>query len=25
MAYKTGEHVVALEATDPIQTGFLLR
>ena len=25
MAYKTGEHMFALEATDPIQTGFLLR
>ena len=25
MAYKTGEHVFALEATDPIQSGFLLR
>jgi len=25
MAYKTGEHIFALEATDPIQTGFLLR
>lgn len=25
MAYKTGEHTFALEATDPIQSGFLLR
>jgi len=25
MAYKTGEHTFSLEATDPIQTGFLLR
>lgn len=25
MAYKTGEHAFALEATDPIQSGFLLR
>ena len=25
MAYKTGEHTFAVEATDPLQTGFLLR
>jgi len=25
MAYKTGEHTFALEAPDPLQTGFLLR
>ena len=25
MAYKTGEHTFALEATDPVGTGFLLR